>query len=129
MDPAALAAAEGYYWTSHDPADAIRTVFKIFIPTHFDPAIAPPGCQILIVQKLTPVRIEQITDWPAHKKSVEDQIMARLRADSARHRFAYRREAQRQRHDFLSLHQQLAGRHARMGDVAGAARRESAAEY
>lgn len=79
MDPAALAAAEGYYWTSHDPGDAIRTVFKVFIPTHFDPDIAPPGCQILIVQKLTPVRMEQIADWPAHKKAVEDQIMARLR--------------------------------------------------
>jgi phytoene desaturase len=79
MDPAALAAAEGYYWTSYDPGDAIRTVFKIFIPTHFDSGIAPPGCQILIVQKLTPVRMEDIKDWPAHKQSVEDQIMSRLR--------------------------------------------------
>src|SRR5260221_25601 len=79
MDPKALAAAEGYYWTSYDPIDAIRSVFKIFIPTHFDTAIAPPGCQILIVQKLTPVRIENITDWPAHKAAVEGQIMGRLR--------------------------------------------------
>jgi hypothetical protein len=44
MDPAALAAAEGYYWTSYDPGDAIRSVFKVFIPTHFDHTIAPPGC-------------------------------------------------------------------------------------
>jgi phytoene dehydrogenase-like protein len=29
--------------------------------------------------KLTPVRIEDIGDWQAHKKSVEDQIMSRLR--------------------------------------------------
>ena len=79
MDPKALAAAEGYYWTRYDPGDAIRNVFKIFIPTHFDPRIAPPGCQILIVQKLTPVRIENITDWPAHKAGVEGQIMERLR--------------------------------------------------
>jgi phytoene desaturase len=79
MDPRQLAAAEGYYWTSFDPGDAIRSVFKVFIPTHFDPNIAPPGCQILIVQKLTPVRIDQITDWQAHKKQVEDGIMARLR--------------------------------------------------
>jgi len=79
MDPKALAAAEGYYWTSYDPIDAIQSVFKIFIPTHFDAAIAPPGCQILIVQKLTPVRIENITDWPAHKAAVEGQIMGRLR--------------------------------------------------
>jgi len=79
MDPAALAAAEGYYWTSYEPIDAIRSVFKVFIPTHFDPAIAPPGCQILIVQKLTPVRIEQISDWQAHKEAVQGQIMERLR--------------------------------------------------
>ena len=79
MDPAALAAAEGYYWTSYDPGDAIRNVFKVFIPTHFDPDIAPPGCQILIVQKLTPVRMENISDWQAHKESVENQIMGRLR--------------------------------------------------
>jgi prolycopene isomerase len=79
MDPHKLAAAEGYYWNSFDPADVNRTVFKVFIPTHFDPDIAPPGCQILIVQKLSPVRIEDISDWPAHKQGVEDYIMGRLR--------------------------------------------------
>src|SRR5258706_1419667 len=67
MDPATLAAAEGYYWTSYDPDDAIRCVFKVFIPTHFDPDIAPPGCQILIVQKLVPVRVAEITGWQARK--------------------------------------------------------------
>jgi phytoene dehydrogenase-like protein len=79
MDPARLAAAEGYYWTSYDPADAIRTVFKVFIPTHFDSSIAPPGCQILIVQRLSPVRVEGVRDWQAHKESVENDTMARLR--------------------------------------------------
>jgi prolycopene isomerase len=79
MDPDQLARAEGYYWSSFDPEDAIRNVFKIFIPTHFAPSVAPPGCQILIVQKLTPLRLEQITDWGAHKTAVEDEIMARLR--------------------------------------------------
>ena len=79
MDPAALEAAEGYYWSSYDPGDAIRNVFKIFIPTRFDPSIAPPGCQILIVQKLTPVRLEEVTDWAAHKAEVEGRILERLR--------------------------------------------------
>ena len=78
MDPKALAEAEGYYWSSLEPEDAIRNVFKIFIPTHFDHQIAPPGCQILIVQKLSPVRLEDIDDWPTHKQAVEDGIMARL---------------------------------------------------
>jgi prolycopene isomerase len=79
MDPRRLEDADGYHWGVLDQGDAIRNVFKIFIPTHFDPAIAPPGCQILIVQKLTPVRIEEISDWPAHKAAVEGQIMTRLR--------------------------------------------------
>lgn len=79
MDPATLAAAEGYYWTTLDPSDATRNVFKVFIPTHFDPSIAPPGCQILIIQKLSPVRLEDITDWPAHKQAVEDSVMVKLR--------------------------------------------------
>lgn len=80
MDPERLAAAEGYYWSSFDPADAVHNVFKIFIPTHFDPTIAPPGCQILIVQKLTPVQFDAIRDWAAYKASIEDAIMRRLRA-------------------------------------------------
>lgn len=79
MDPARLAEAEGYYWSSYDYSDAIRSVFKIFIPTHFDPGIAPPGCQILIVQKLVPVRFDEIVDWRAHKAAVENRIMERLR--------------------------------------------------
>lgn len=79
MDPEQLGRAEGYYWSSFDPDDAIRNVFKIFIPTHFAPSVAPPGCQVLIVQKLTPLRLEQVTDWDAHKATVEGQIMARLR--------------------------------------------------
>lgn len=79
MDPARLAAAEGYYWSCYDPADAVRNVFKVFIPTHFDPGIAPPGCQILIVQKLVPVRFDEIRDWGRHKAAVEDVVMQKLR--------------------------------------------------
>ena len=79
MDPARLAAAEGYHWESLDPQDAARNVFKIFIPTRFDPDVAPPGCQILIIQKLTPVPFHQITDWDAHRNAVIDQVFTRLR--------------------------------------------------
>ena len=78
-DPALLEKAEGYYWSTYDPEDAIRNVFKVFVPTRFDPSIAPPGCQILITQKLTPVRIEDITNPAAHKAEVERQVMSRLR--------------------------------------------------
>jgi phytoene dehydrogenase-like protein len=79
MDPERLAGAEGYYWSCFDPHDAVRNVFKIFIPTHFDPNIAPPGCQIIIIQKLTPVNFERIGNWAAHKSATEQVIMGRLR--------------------------------------------------
>lgn len=80
MDSERLAAAEGYYWYSFDPNDMVRNVFKIFIPTHFDPDVAPPGCQILIVQKVTPVAFSAMTDWKVHKSSIESYLMGRLRA-------------------------------------------------
>lgn len=79
MDPEKLAAAEGYYWNECDPSDIMKNVFKIFIPTHFDPEIAPPGCQILIVQRPSPVKYDDVTDWPAHKAEVEGRTMKRLR--------------------------------------------------
>jgi phytoene desaturase len=79
MDEKRLAEAEGYYWNSFNPADIIQNVFKIFIPTHFDPSIAPPGCQILIVQRPSPVRVDEITDWAVHKAHVEGKTMAGLR--------------------------------------------------
>ena len=43
LDPVALAKTEGYYWTSYDPGDAVRNVFKVFIPTHFDPEYRAAG--------------------------------------------------------------------------------------
>ena len=79
MDPERLAAAEGYYWSECDTSDIMKNVFKIFVPTHFDPAIAPPGCQILIVQRPSPVRFDEVTDWAAHKAELEGRTMARLR--------------------------------------------------
>lgn len=79
MVPEHLAAAEGYYWSSYDPDDALRSVFKIFVPTHFDPGIAPSGCQILIIQKLTSVSFDETVDWASHKSAIETEVMERLR--------------------------------------------------
>lgn len=80
MCPQRLAEVEGYHWQSLDPKDASRNVFKIFVPTRFDEALAPPGCQTIIIQKLTPVRLDEIEDWDAHKARVEAEIFTRLRA-------------------------------------------------
>ena len=79
MDPAVLDAAAGYYWSCYDPNDVVRNVFKVFVPTQYDPSIAPPGCQIVIIQKVTPARIGEVQDWGIHKQQTEDQVMGRLR--------------------------------------------------
>ena len=78
-DQSLLEKAEGYYWSTYDPDDAIKNVFKVFTTTRFDPSVAPPDCQVLITQKLTPMRLEEITDPAAHKAAVEAQVFARLR--------------------------------------------------
>ncbi len=80
MDAKRLAEAEGYYWRTLDTGDIVRDVFKIFIPTHFDPSIAPPGCQILIVQRPTPRREVEIQDYAVYKAEVHESTMSRLRA-------------------------------------------------
>jgi prolycopene isomerase len=70
---------EGYYWDRCDPSAVLDTVFKIFTTTRFDPTLAPPDCATLIVQKVTPRRVEPGVDWEAHKAEVENYIMGRLR--------------------------------------------------
>jgi prolycopene isomerase len=40
--------------------------------------LAPPGGQIIIVQKVTKVDYDNIDDWPAHKAAIEDFILTSL---------------------------------------------------
>ena len=73
-----LRKVEGYHWSSWDAENVATAAFKIFLPTAYDPALAPSGKQIVIVQKLTDINYGEITDWPSHKKSVEDYILRSL---------------------------------------------------
>jgi phytoene dehydrogenase-like protein len=73
-----LRRAEGYHWSSWNAEDVATHAFKVFLPTAFDPALAPPGGQILIVQKLTDINYESIQDWTAHKAAVEKYILQGL---------------------------------------------------
>jgi len=73
-----LEAAQGYHWSSWDPNDVSTAAFKIFVPTLLDPTIAPPGGHILIVQKLTDVDFEGISDWATEKAKVEALIRENL---------------------------------------------------
>jgi phytoene dehydrogenase-like protein len=65
---------QGYYWDSWDMdrvgIDALR--FKIFSPTLYEPAMAPPGGQVVIIQKVLEMDYGAVADWPAHKRRIED---------------------------------------------------------
>lgn len=75
-----LEEAQGYYWDDWDMdrvgRDALR--FKIFAPTLYDPDVAPPGRQIVIVQKVMEIDYDAIDDWEEHKRHVEDFIFTHL---------------------------------------------------
>lgn len=77
---AELAAVQGYYWDGWDPervgTDALR--FKLFVPTLYEPAMAPPGGQVLIVQKVQELDFAAIDDWQGHKQEVERFVFAQL---------------------------------------------------
>lgn len=75
-----LEAAQGYYWNSYDTdrvgKDAL--CFKLFSPTVYEPKMAPPGEQVLIIQKVLDLDWDSITDWPTHKREIETFIFDNL---------------------------------------------------
>jgi phytoene dehydrogenase-like protein len=73
-----LRAAHGYHWNSWDSDRVATNSFKIFVPTLYEPAMAPPGGHIVIVQKLTDIDYDSIADWSTHKANVEAYIMENL---------------------------------------------------
>ncbi|HEX3126143.1 MAG TPA: NAD(P)/FAD-dependent oxidoreductase, partial [Thermoanaerobaculia bacterium] len=72
--------AQGYYWDSWDMdrvgIDALRC--KIFVPTLYEPGMAPPGGQIVILQKVLEMDYEAVADWPAHKARIEAFLLDHL---------------------------------------------------
>ena len=78
--PEVLEQAQGYYWDSWDMdrmgLDALR--FKLFAPTLYEPAMAPGGEQILIIQKVLEMDYDAVEDWPAHKRGIEDSLLTHL---------------------------------------------------
>jgi phytoene dehydrogenase-like protein len=73
-----LRAAHGYHWSSWDAENVATSAFKIFVPTLYEPAMAPPGGHVVIVQKLTAIDYDALDDWEVHKVEVERWIMQRL---------------------------------------------------
>jgi phytoene dehydrogenase-like protein len=76
-----LERAQGYYWDGWDPdlvgAGALRC--KVFVPTLYEPALAPPGGDIVVLQKVLAMDCDAVADWPAHKAAVERVTFERLR--------------------------------------------------
>jgi phytoene desaturase len=73
VDDAALEEAQGYYWRHWDPDRVGRDglICKIFSPTLYDPDLAPPGGQIVILQKVLELDYDAVADWETHKAEVE----------------------------------------------------------
>src|SRR5439155_21308039 len=71
----------GYYWRTYD-FDAVGRdafLFKLFAPTLYEPAMAPPGGHVLIVQKVTEIDYTAVDDWSAHKGRLEQFVLDELR--------------------------------------------------
>jgi phytoene dehydrogenase-like protein len=68
----------GHHWSSWNIDDVVTDSFKVFLPTAYDPCLAPAGGQIAIIQKLTDIDYAAVADWAAHKQVVEDGIVRYL---------------------------------------------------
>ena len=78
--PDELYHAQGYHWDGWDP-DALGTTslrFKFFVPTLFDPEVAPKGAQIIIIQKVLEMDYDGIGDWDRHKADVDAFVLNHL---------------------------------------------------
>lgn len=77
-----LERVQGYYWTSWDPDDVgVGGMHcKIFAPTLYEPRMAPPGGQIVILQRVVEVDYAAVEDWSVHKADIERIVLDHLEA-------------------------------------------------
>jgi all-trans-retinol 13,14-reductase len=68
----------GYHWRSWEPDDVVRDAFKVFIPTMYEPRMAPPGGQVIILQRIMELDYDEVADWAAHKTAIEADLLERL---------------------------------------------------
>ena len=75
-----LEAAQGYYWRHWDPDRVGRDglICKIFVPTLYEPRMAPPGGQVVILQKVLEMEYDAVKDWPSHKETIEAMCTRQL---------------------------------------------------
>jgi phytoene dehydrogenase-like protein len=73
-----LEAASGYHWRSWEPDDVVKDAFKVFVPTMYEPKMAPDDGQIIILQRIMSLRYDEVPDWARHKADIEADLMSRL---------------------------------------------------
>lgn len=77
-----LERAQGYYWRSWNPDSVGRDglICKVFVPTLYEPRMAPAGGQIVILQKVLEMDYRAVEDWAAHKAEIEARVTDHIRA-------------------------------------------------
>jgi prolycopene isomerase len=76
-----LERASGYHWRTWDTDRVIYgDAFKIFVPTIYEPKMAPPGGQIVILQRIMEIDYDSEEDWAAHKCGVQSDLLERFEA-------------------------------------------------
>lgn len=72
--------AQGYYWRHWDPDRVGRDglICKVFVPTLYEPRMAPEGGHVIILQKVQEIDYEGVADWPTHKADVETFVTDHL---------------------------------------------------
>ena len=82
VDANELERIQGYYWNQWNPDQVGRGGLrcKIFAPTLYEPALAPPGGQVVILQKVLEMRWQGVRCWNRHKAQVESYLLDHLRS-------------------------------------------------
>lgn len=72
-----IEAVQGYYWNEWNPDEVGRGALacKVFSPTLFDPGLAPPGGQIVILQKVVEIDPASTEDPARRKAEVERGVL------------------------------------------------------
>lgn len=77
-----LREAHGYYWNTWDADNVGRNAlkFKLFVPSLYEPQMAPPDGHVVIIQKVLDMDYWKGDDWQSQKEAVEEYIMEHLEA-------------------------------------------------
>ena len=80
VDRETLEEVQGYHWSNWDPDTVGREglICKVFAPTLYEPRMAPPGGQVILLQKVLEMDYASVVDWSEHKREIESRISAHL---------------------------------------------------